>query len=159
MCVMAVGYLDLLQRELRDTVIHPFATAADLALHPGTEGQIASTEGSFYIWTAGAWKRVLSESDISLIEAALSRTATVFTVVIPASIATAPGSFQVNHGFQVQPVVEVTGPGGSVIGLQVQHNSPTQGSATVLWDTALPGATTVTCVGQAATTPVGARRR
>ena len=157
---MAVGYLDLLQRELRDTVIHPFATAAELATHPGTEGQIASTDGSFYIFTAGAWKRILNEADISLIEAALSRTATVFTVVIPASIATVPGSFQVNHGFQVQPVVEITGPGGSVIGLQVQHNSPTPGSATVLWDTALPGATTVTAVGQAtASTPAGSRRR
>src|SRR6186713_659083 len=115
--MMAVGYLDLLQRELRDTVIHPFATKADLDLHPGgAEGQIASTEGSFYIWTAvgtatgtAAWRRILNELDIAYIEAELTRTAEVYTIGIPAATATAPagGTFDAPHGFEIRPVVEV----------------------------------------------------
>ena len=40
---MAAGYLDLLQRELRDTVIHPFLSVAELTVHAGIEGQVAST--------------------------------------------------------------------------------------------------------------------
>lgn len=146
---MAAGYLDLLQRELRDTVIHPFLTVADLTAHPGIEGQIASTEGSFYIFTAGAWRRVLDETDLSFIEAELSRSASLYTVQIPAGSG-AVGAFQVLHGFEERPLVTVTGPDGAIIETDVVHLDG-QNRCNILWRGVLPTPALVTCVGRPVT--------
>ena len=52
------GYLDLLQRELRNAVPHPFPSVAELAVAAGGGGPLASAEGSFYGFTSGAWRRI-----------------------------------------------------------------------------------------------------
>lgn len=144
---MAAGYLDLLQRELRDTVVHPFASQAELLVHPGIDGQIASVLGSFYIFADGAWRKVVDERDIALIDAAQGRTATVYTIVIGAGQA-GVGSFAVPHGFKGRPVVEVTGPDGVLFGVEVDHGTDDfDGMSTVLWTGTLPAPATVTVTG------------
>jgi hypothetical protein len=149
---MAAGYLDLLQRELRDTVIHPFLSVADLTAHAGIEGQVASTEGSFYIFTSGAWRRILNETDLSFIEAELGRSASLYTVQIPAG-AGAVGAFQVLHGFEERPLVNVTGPDGALIEVDIIHLDGQQ-RCNVLWRGVLPTPSTVSCVGQSVAAPV-----
>ena len=150
MLIVAAGYLDLLQRELRDSVIHPFASAAALSAHPGIEGQIASTEGAFYISTGGSWRRVVSEVDVALIEAELGRKATIYTAVIPPRSG-ATGSFPVLHGFTGRPVVTVTGPDGSEVTVDVVHVDGQQRSQ-VMWIGVLPTPAVVTVVGESRAT-------
>jgi hypothetical protein len=144
---MAAGYLDLLQRELRDTVVHPFADQAALLGHPGIDGQMASVQGGFYVFANGAWRKVIDERDLALIDAALSRSATVYTISIGTGAAAA-GSFVVPHGFQGRPVVEVTGPDGALLGVEVDHGADdNDGVSTVNWSGTLPSPATVTVTG------------
>jgi len=135
---MTAGYLDLQQRDLRETVIHPFASESALASHRGAEGQIASAEGSFYIFTSGTWQRIVHHADLAVLMAAVS---SAFAMVIMDS---SPGFAMVTHGFTGRPVVDVTGPDGSVMDVSVKHEP---GRCVVSWRGALPTPTTVTVVG------------
>ena len=138
---MAVGYLDLLQRELRNAVPHPFASVAELAATTGSEGQIASADGSFYIFTAGVWKRIVNEVDLAVVEAKVASKAGVYKQVI-ADIAVNP--LTVTHGFAERPMIEVSGPDGNVLDVQVTHGD---GAAVVAWSGPLPVPSVVTCIG------------
>lgn len=141
---MAAGYLDLLQRELRNAVPHPFPSVAVLAGTVGTEGQLASTEGSFYIFTGGVWRRIVDEVDLAVIEARLDSSAGVFKEAITSNDA---NPVVVAHGFMDRPVVEVTGPDGAVIDVDVVHGD---GAVSIGWRGVLPVPSMVTCVGVAA---------
>lgn len=141
---MAAGYLDLLRRELRNAVPHPFPSVAVLAGTVGVEGQLASTEGSFYIFTGGSWRRIVDEFDLALIAARLDSSAGVFKEVI---VGNDVNPVMVVHGFGDRPVVEVTGPDGAVIDVDVVHGD---GVVSVGWCGVLPVPSMVTCVGVAA---------
>lgn len=142
---MKSGFLDLLQRQLVNAVIHPVESYDALTGIVGAEGQIASTEGSFYIYTADRWQRITNETDLALLRSEVGRAAVPFSAEIPAKLADR-GVFSVPHGFHGRPVVEVTGPDGSVLGVEVVHYKP--GACLVVWKGVLPSPALVTCVGQ-----------
>lgn len=147
------GYLDLLQNELRNPIIHRFASAEDLMATPGQEGQIASTDESLYIYTSGVWRRIADEDDIAFIFSELARGATSFTTTIPLG-ATSP--FEVTHAMVERPLVTVTDTTGVVLEVGVRHVA--EGQCHIEWQTPLPFPCVVMCVGRSVSvggSPVG----
>ena len=142
---MTVGFLSLLQRELRDAVIHPFNSVAGLIAHDGVDGQVASVDGNFYVYTDRTWKRILNEDDLSLIMVAIDSNASVFKTVITSQFSE-DGVFHVAHGFRERPIVTVSGPNGDDMIVKVVYSDISQ-SCDVRWAKKLATPATVTCVG------------
>lgn len=140
---MADGFLDLLQRELRSAVIHPFASVADLAAAPAVDGQIASAEGSLYFRSNGQWVRVVDETDSG---SGGGGNVGVYEAVIPPSDLLA-GVTQVDHGLAGRPAVQVSNSEGSVIVVDIVHVEA-ENRVTLMWNGVLPPGCKVTCVGQ-----------
>ena len=143
---MAAGYLDLLQRELRGSVVHPFDSVAELLVEPGLDGQIASIAGGFYVFSDGTWRRVLDDRDLALINVGLDNAATMRMMIIPANSG-ALGVFVLQHDFEGQPIVGVAGPSGEVVDVAVVHGA-VRGYCEIRWSGVLPTPAVVTCVGR-----------
>lgn len=143
---MADGYLDLLQRELRQAAVQNFDTTAEIESLAGVEGQLAFAvdTGHLHVYHGGAWLRMVEAAEIS----DLASVARVFQIAIPN---VRSGSLQVAHGMS-SPATAIYTSDGAQIETAVEH-LPVVRETVLRWDEPLPIGAYAVFNGS----PVGAR--